>query len=67
MRISIRFAALAIGMALSLGAGVAGGAARPSFDEVAAHARIGEPWRDDPCAPHRPITGICRMLRPVNG
>ena len=66
MRIRIRTVAIIAGIALSLVAGVAGGAGRPSFDELAAHQRS-DPWRADPCAPHRPITGICRMLRPVNG
>ena len=67
MRIPVRSVAFAVGLALSLVAGAAGGAARPSFDEVAAHRGADDPWRADPCAPHRPITGICRMLRPVNG
>ena len=66
MRIRTRTVALVAGLVLSLAAGVAGGAGRPSFDDLAAQHR-NDPWRADPCAPHRPITGICRMLRPVSG
>jgi hypothetical protein len=66
MRIGIRTVALVMGVMLSLAAGAAGGAARPSFDALAGH-RTSDPWRMDPCGPYRPITGICRMLRPVNG
>ena len=65
MRIRTR-TAFVVGIALLLAAGMAGGAGRPSFEDVAAH-RQSDPWRADPCAPHRPITGICRMLRPING
>jgi hypothetical protein len=65
MRIRVRTVAILAGLAFSLGAGAAGGPGRPSFGEVAAQHR-GDPWRVDPCAPHRPVTGICRMLRPVS-
>lgn len=66
MRNRTRTVAVVAGILLSLAAGMAGGAGRPSFDQVAAHLR-NDPWRADPCAPHRPITGICRMIRPING
>ncbi|NID15926.1 hypothetical protein [Luteibacter yeojuensis] len=66
MRTRTRTVAFVAGILLSFAAGVAGGAGRPSFAEAAAHQR-NDPWHADPCAPHRPITGICRMLRPVTG
>jgi len=66
MRIRTRSIVLVAGLVLSLAAGVAGGAGRPSFDDLVGQQR-NDPWRADPCAPHRPITGICRMLRPVSG
>jgi hypothetical protein len=66
MLIRTRTVAFVAGIVLSLAAGMAGGAGRPLFEQVAARQHA-DPWRADPCAPHRPITGICRMLRPISG
>jgi hypothetical protein len=66
MRITIRSMALAAGLVLALPGGMAAAPSQPSFESVAAAHRP-DPWHTDPCGPHRPIAGICRMLRPVRG
>jgi hypothetical protein len=58
--------AILAGLLLACVAASAHGPGRPSFDSVVAMHR-GIPGSMDPCGPHRPIAGICRMLRPVRG
>lgn len=66
MRANTISIAMLAGVWLACVAGTAQGPGRPSFDSVAAtHRTI--PGSMDPCGPHRPIAGICRMLRPVRG
>lgn len=67
MRSTIRSVAILAGIALSLACGVAGGAGRPSFDEVAATGPHNDIWSTDPCGSHRHMVGVCRLLRPVHG
>ncbi len=66
MHTTVRYMALVAGLAVSLASGAAWGPGRPSFDDMAA-AHRGYPWNTDPCGLHRPIVGLCRMLRPVRG
>lgn len=66
MHTKTRAIAIGAGFLLALACGNAHGPGRPSFDSLAAQ-RAGDPGSSDPCAPHRPMVGICRMLRPVRG
>ncbi|WP_448096399.1 hypothetical protein [Luteibacter yeojuensis] len=66
MRPTIRYMALIAGLAVSMASGSASGPGRPSFEDVAT-AHRGYPWSTDPCGLHRPMAGLCRMLRPVRG
>lgn len=66
MRLTVRYMALIAGLAVAMASGSASGPGRPSFEDVAA-AHRGYPWNTDPCGLHRPIVGLCRMLRPVRG
>lgn len=66
MRIKTSAIAICAGLILAAACASAGGAGRPSFESLAAR-NAGDPASTDPCGPHRPIVGICRMLRPVRG
>ena len=66
MRITFRPMLIVAGLALALASGAAAGPGQPSFDGMAA-AHRGSPWSTDLCGHHRPMVGICRMLRPVRG
>lgn len=66
MRITIRSIAAIAGLVLALPGGLAAAPGQPSFETTAAAHRT-DLWSTDPCGPHRPIVGICRMLRPVRG
>lgn len=65
MRFRLRTAALAIGGALCMVAGAASGPGRPSFDALAGTRHRALPGQSEPCGLHRPIAGICPLLRPV--
>lgn len=67
MRDTNRGIAILAGIVLSLACGVAGGAGRPSFDEVVASRPRSDLWSTDPCGAHRHMVGVCRLLRPVRG
>ncbi|MET0936064.1 MAG: hypothetical protein ABWX83_08740 [Luteibacter sp.] len=66
MRVTTSSIAILAALLLATLCGTAQGPAPPSFDSVAGVHR-GIPGSMDPCGPHRPIAGICRMLRPVRG
>jgi hypothetical protein len=66
MCITVRSIVIVAGLALALASGVAAGPGQPSFERVSA-AHRGDPWSTDLCGHHRPMVGICRMLRPVRG
>jgi len=67
MQKRIRKVAAITGIVLSLACGVAGGAGRPSFDELASVRHRADPWSTDPCGAPRHMVGVCRLLRPVRG
>jgi len=67
MQKRIRKVAAVTGIVLSLACGVAGGAGRPSVDDVASARYRFDPWSTDPCGAQRHMVGVCRLLRPVRG
>lgn len=66
MRPMSRSTALIVALAFALGSAAVAAPGCPSFDAVASATRV-PLWDTGACQSHRPLFGICRMLRPVRG